>query len=256
MGNKCSNNGNNLPKALQKQASYDEVKWILNTNPTCTQIPNKNGSLPLHVACCYRASPNVIRMILESYPKAAQIKNNFGDLPLHLALRSRSSTNVIKLLYEVYPRAVEVQNGEGNLPLHTAVGTKACTTILRNLLEAFPLALHVQNKRGKTPLDIAASRGIFCYLFQLSKYEPSEKSNDGTLTSYVPEHSIEEYRDDMMQRSMKEKHEKTVLEIQSLRAEMEDIRSSIDTMRHDITSDMEQMLYSFLQEIQNNHPNS
>ncbi len=98
------------------------------------------------------------------------------------------------------------------------------------------------------PLDIAASRGIVCYLFQFSK---TSETSTGDM-SYAPEHTIEECRE--MQPSLKEEHEKTASVIQCLRAEMEDFRSSMDTLRHEIF-DIGQRLYSFLKEIQNK-PNS
>jgi len=45
-------------------------------------LPDHNGRLPLHLACCHGASLKVIQTLLMEYPEAVQIKDNWGKTPL------------------------------------------------------------------------------------------------------------------------------------------------------------------------------
>jgi hypothetical protein len=129
------------------------------------------------------------------------------------------------LLFEVYAKAVEVPNGRGSVPLHLACYYGSSSEIIKMLAEAFPLAMQVKNRSGNTPVDLAESSGISSFLECLNK-----------------------------QRLMKEEDHTTTTEINSLRAEMEDIRSSIADMKHEFTSDMKQMkqiLHSLIDEKRN-----
>ena len=61
----------------------ETVRAILSVCPELARTANHAGTLPLHVACSYRASPLVIQEILRRYPEAAAIPDGFGATPLH-----------------------------------------------------------------------------------------------------------------------------------------------------------------------------
>jgi hypothetical protein len=62
---------------------YEVVHELLLKCPQLAQTPNHDGTLPLHVACSYRASSMAIQEILHAYPKAAAIPDRNGATPIH-----------------------------------------------------------------------------------------------------------------------------------------------------------------------------
>ena len=62
---------------------YETVHELLLACPELAQTPNNSGTLPLHVACSYRASSMVIQEILNAYPEAAAIPGGNGATPIH-----------------------------------------------------------------------------------------------------------------------------------------------------------------------------
>lgn len=65
------------------------IQAILASCPDLARIPNIEGFLPLHTACCYRASSDIIRALVQTYPESAGIcidskSEQGGTAPLHL----------------------------------------------------------------------------------------------------------------------------------------------------------------------------
>jgi ankyrin repeat protein len=58
------------------------VNALLAACPETARVANRNGMLPLHVACSYRASSAVIEAILQAYPAAAAMASR-DSTPLH-----------------------------------------------------------------------------------------------------------------------------------------------------------------------------
>ena len=52
------------------------AKRMTQINPHLARSWNKNGSLPLHVACSYSTSPELIDALIEAYPEAARKTNH------------------------------------------------------------------------------------------------------------------------------------------------------------------------------------
>lgn len=63
------------------------AKFILR-NPLCVRVTDRNGNLPLHIACQYGVSLDTIRHLVILYPAALFLRNRFGDSPVSLAQRS------------------------------------------------------------------------------------------------------------------------------------------------------------------------
>lgn len=65
------------------------IEAILHACPELATIRNTKGLLPLHTACCYRASPEVIRALVQKFPDSAAMtiatkEERGGSTPLHL----------------------------------------------------------------------------------------------------------------------------------------------------------------------------
>jgi ankyrin repeat protein len=58
------------------------------------------------------------KILLASDPEVVSVKDREGNLPLHLACYYNSSYEVIELLYNAYPSGALVRDAEGNLPVH------------------------------------------------------------------------------------------------------------------------------------------
>jgi len=60
---------------------------------------DKEGRLPLHVACSYHAGLDVIQYLVEQYPKALVERTNNGDLPVTLAATLSQSPEKRRIVY-------------------------------------------------------------------------------------------------------------------------------------------------------------
>ena len=81
-----------------KEIDWDTIKTIVNNDTSTIEEKNKDGNLPLHLACNNGASTDVIRLLVEAYPNAVKEKNYDGDLPLQIACEKDASITVITLL--------------------------------------------------------------------------------------------------------------------------------------------------------------
>lgn len=70
-------------------------------NPDCVRVADRNGNLPLHVACRSGAALDTIRHLVMLYPEALFLHNRWGETPLMSAQRSsRCSEKVAEYLWE------------------------------------------------------------------------------------------------------------------------------------------------------------
>jgi len=81
--------------------------------------------LCIYMACAGRASLETINKLLTVYRDAAVVQNKDGYLPLHLACERSEDTEsllgIIEILLYYYPKGVEKKdNKDGRLPLHSA----------------------------------------------------------------------------------------------------------------------------------------
>ena len=78
--------------AIWKEISYVVIKAIIDLFPESVREKNKDkdGSLPLHLACTcsYKISVKLLSLLLAAYPEAARIKNRFDKFPVDYALES------------------------------------------------------------------------------------------------------------------------------------------------------------------------
>jgi hypothetical protein len=88
-------------------------------------VKDKQGSLPLHMACRYLAPAEVITLLLENDESKSSLfsKGMYGQLPLHVACRCSASPDVIKVLVQedVTKKSLLEVDDVGRLPVHLAL---------------------------------------------------------------------------------------------------------------------------------------
>lgn len=102
---------------------------------------DKDGSLPLHMACRYLAPPEVIKLLLEHdrTPRKDTLSEPgiYGQLPLTIACRCQSTAAVIQLLIDndIGKETVVTTDSVGRLPIHVALLRKPKDGVIRLLLQ-------------------------------------------------------------------------------------------------------------------------
>jgi hypothetical protein len=93
------------------------VEAILRVCPELVTIPNGKGLLPLHTACCYRASSEVIRALVQAHtPSAGRIVDSTteqgGSTPLHLLCDYGCRTDSLRAVLESPEGAASTQRND------------------------------------------------------------------------------------------------------------------------------------------------
>ena len=130
---------------------------LLKKSPETAQIRDKNGDLPLFLACRRpRMNVNILRALIQIYPAAACMKA-YGNTALHHLLHTgNASPENVKLLLSYNSDAVKATNSFGNLPLHYLCASERPHILtVRMVLEAFPKGITALNKAGETPIQRA-----------------------------------------------------------------------------------------------------
>ena len=90
------------PKRLFHR-QLETVKALLSVNPEVAALPDRNDSLPLHLAVFHHSPYEVIEYIYNIYPSAALQRDSEGKLPIHYV----TSAAVKKLLMKSSPPLVK-----------------------------------------------------------------------------------------------------------------------------------------------------
>lgn len=80
---------------------FETLKAILNFNPEVAALPDRNDSLPLHLAVFHNCSPQIIEYVHAVYPSATLVRDNQGNLPIHYA---GNNAEVKRLLMKSAPQ--------------------------------------------------------------------------------------------------------------------------------------------------------
>ena len=125
--NSVMNQGNlALHEACKNQPPLDVIEALLDANEEAIKTKGQWGYLPLHFACCSRASPEVVAKLIVSYPSATRAKDDHeGTLPLHLAAKWGANDEVIMALLTVHPKASGVRDASGRTPIDHAKNLKS-----------------------------------------------------------------------------------------------------------------------------------
>lgn len=140
-------------------ASTDVILHLLAAGKQSAQKPDKDGYLPLHLACFVGVDWEVIDKLTSLYPMACLARSNdSGSTPLHLALKQNLSLPIIKTLVKGHQAALEIEDEKGRVPLHVAISFGSDSKIVKHLRKCNPDMVYHENHDGKTPLDLASKR--------------------------------------------------------------------------------------------------
>jgi ankyrin repeat protein len=76
-------------------------------------VKNKDGKLPLHLACEVNANIFIIESLLSWHPEAALVQDNDGNLPIHLYCIHNHSALCVKKVEKLLvsnPGTLSIQN--------------------------------------------------------------------------------------------------------------------------------------------------
>ena len=118
------------------------------------QTEHKNGSLPLHYACAFKAPLETVQLLLKLHPAALRHRDKQSNLPLHLALLYRAPHDVIEFLLEAWPESIAQPDGKARLPLHLATIATHDPPTISLLLSLYPAAACMAIQ-GKKPIHYA-----------------------------------------------------------------------------------------------------
>ena len=82
-------------------------------------VKNKDGKLPLHLACEVNVNIFIIESLLSCYPEAALVQDNDGNLPIHLYCIHNHSALCVKKVEKLLvnnPGTLCVQNHDRKFP--------------------------------------------------------------------------------------------------------------------------------------------
>jgi len=155
-----------LHNACETDCTDEFIQFLVNFWPESCQIPNRYGSMPLHLTIERDAeawlSLETIQVLVQAWPDAVHVHDNMGWLPLHYACQNKCTDEVIAFLINCWPESVRVPGGsnEGELPLHWACQTRRLSLlVIRSLIEAWPDSVCEQDYHGYLPLHYACEYG-------------------------------------------------------------------------------------------------
>ena len=117
--------------------------------------PDINAQLPLHTAlrnnsACFGS----IRLLFRGNPAALQSADKNGRLPLHIACMHYDSVSVIQYLVELDATTLDAVDRDGNTALHLLCHGARYKAIARLLDEFDAVSVSTRNRGGKLPIDL------------------------------------------------------------------------------------------------------
>jgi hypothetical protein len=140
----------------------DQVEAVYTAHPQAVQVragPSWDRRLPIHMAAANLDSgESLLTRLVELHPRGPSMADRQGKLPLHLACDLGKEWDAIKAIYDAFPDALEKaeENARGWLPLHVvAACANASSDLLRKLVELYSEAASVSDRNGRFPLHLA-----------------------------------------------------------------------------------------------------
>lgn len=157
--------GNCLPlhlAAANPNAKFSLINHLVEVHPRGASQSNRQGKLPLHLACETGLSWPSIRSIHEAFPDAIRQpeQNQREWTALHMAAACPEADKEMLLnLLQLYPESAAVADSKGRYPLHlTCLSGKSWDDGASALFDAYPDALRCPDNVGLLPFHIAAFR--------------------------------------------------------------------------------------------------
>ena len=173
------------------------LKLLIEKHPEAVRHhDDKNGYLPIHIACV-RRSPGFCRLLIDAAPDSVRSVNNDGCTPLHVLCGNRvdegaAAIEMLKLLINAAPDSVRSVTINGWTPLHTLCGIRevdegTAIQIMKLLIEKYPEAVQHMNNTGSLPLNLASwgRSPEFCRVL-IEAYPGSERI--GNVSGVLPLH--------------------------------------------------------------------
>ncbi|KAL7538089.1 hypothetical protein ACHAXR_009717 [Thalassiosira sp. AJA248-18] len=123
-----------LHVACEKGAPIQVIKVLLTANPSAAQTKSGlHDRLPLHcvlaAASSYPLSDTVVSTLVESFPGACRIADKNGSIPIHIACQvAPVSENIFTTILSMNPEGAYARNFGGMYPLHLAAANKDVKT--------------------------------------------------------------------------------------------------------------------------------
>lgn len=151
------NNLKQTPLHLAVITGQTEIVGKLVSAGASSNVPDRNGHTPCHLAC-QRSYVNCLeKLVMESKEVNLELKNYNGFTPLHEAVLA-SCTRSVKCLVENGANINSKDGKSGRTPLHHAVETEN-TDIIAELLK-YGANPSEPSFSGNTPIQIASGRGM------------------------------------------------------------------------------------------------
>jgi ankyrin repeat protein len=146
-------------KVLNRNDLLEIIELLVDQNPELVSARDRDGSVPLHVACATSAPLEFVRYLVEYAPAALQIdRTTDGSYPLHVALEHGASSVAIDLLLcNADPDTIGLTNTAGETPLHVACRRGASFEIVQSVMDRFGAAAKSASSQGDLPLFLACA---------------------------------------------------------------------------------------------------
>mmetsp|Transcript_4473 Transcript_4473/g.7966 ORF Transcript_4473/g.7966 Transcript_4473/m.7966 type:complete len:535 (-) Transcript_4473:134-1738(-) len=105
-----------LHHALHNNAPLGTIYLLLKGNPDAFGMPDKEGVLPLNIACQF-AIVDVVKVLVDLHDGCLKICDVNNDFPLHYACRG-GNCDVVKYLLKEPMASISEKNTDGFLPIH------------------------------------------------------------------------------------------------------------------------------------------
>lgn len=138
-------------------AGKEVISYLLDQNSSASEVMDKEGLMPLHLACDGDdLDLHVIQKLVKAYPAACTVRSIAnGWTPLVMALTNVANLDIVKVLGDADVEVHKIEDDEGNTPLHFAISSDADFEICSYLKESYPGAITMKNDGGETPLALA-----------------------------------------------------------------------------------------------------
>eukprot|EP00956_Cyclotella_meneghiniana_P004647 scaffold5730_cov55-Cyclotella_meneghiniana.AAC.16 len=120
---------------LNRYVSAGAVSLILKAHPSSITAFDREGNLPLHIACQV-SDLDIVQILVETNRDSLNIHNANKDLPLHVASR-QGNCDVVNYLLEQSTYGVTLENMDKKLPIELLVYDSGCDRNELDFVNAF-----------------------------------------------------------------------------------------------------------------------
>ena len=161
-----------------QRSSCEVVSFLAKQHPKGLQVKQKDGSLPLHLACRYNAHSDLITFMIDQYPDACSTCSSDGCFPLHCAAHGQAPLQVVIRLHHAYPRSAGFVNDKSWTPLHVACTRRGNPELVGYLAFAAAHTLQMRDLYWHTPLFIAVKHQMLDVVRLVMEWSRSRPSMD------------------------------------------------------------------------------